>query len=104
DAGARRLLLEDHRQHLVLQQFGALTALGAGLELIGDGEHAAQLVFGEILKRQEMAGRAHAVTCSLFCSASIAASAAEILLTASSMSASVMIRGGRKRSTLSPAP
>ena len=57
DAGARRLLLEDHRQHLVREQLGALAALGAGLQFIGDGQHAAQLVFGEILEGQEMSRR-----------------------------------------------
>ena len=56
DAGAGRLALEDHRQHLVLEQLRAVALAQAGLELGGQVEHAAQRRGGEILEIEEMPG------------------------------------------------
>ena len=63
DAGARRLLVEDHRQHLVLEELRAIAFGQTRLQRAGHVEHAAQLGIGEIvdIKKMSRLGRHVAV-------------------------------------------
>src|ERR1700722_11345635 len=103
---AGRGFLEDHRQRLALERLLRLL-MCLQLRLQGDaqGEHVAQLPGRQLVEIEKMAQRlAHCPAARFNPPPESAAQARSRRTTDSSISASVTISGGRKRTTFSPAP
>src|SRR5262249_431436 len=111
DARAGRRLVEDHRQHLAGERTAGGTAVVLPARLHGAArlDDAAQL-FGRNVEQVEEGPDAacppHAAPCPLSCASDRGAGGAARWVGApgSASSASLMISGGRPRTTLSPAP
>src|SRR6185437_531418 len=105
-AGAGRGLFEDHRQRLAVERLcGLVVRLQLRLHGRAGGEHVAQLAGRKFVDVEEVARQfAHQPAARFDFAPVNAAQARSSRCTDSSISASVTIKGGRNRTTLSPAP
>lgn len=108
-AGAGRGALEDHRQRLAFERPDRLMRLLLRLHGGGRRKHALELRQRQLVDIEEMlrsfvGGLAHQLAARLVWLDEIAEQARSSRPMLSSISASVTISGGRKRTTLSPAP
>src|SRR4029077_17230254 len=110
DAGAGRGPFEDHRQCLAGEQ--ALAAVAARFDRAGGFDHAAQIGSGDLYQVEEVTDDLHPAAPSLRGGAALdgslllplsRAQARSSRATPSAISCSLMISGGSKRTTLSPA-
>src|SRR5580700_8715333 len=110
DAGAGRGPFEDHRQRLAGEQ--ALAAIAARFDRAGGFDHAAQIGGGNLYQVEEVANDLHPAPPSLRRGAALdgalllplsRAQARSSRATPSAISCSLIISGGSKRTTLSPA-
>ncbi len=101
-----RRLFEDHGQNLASQwAFAAADAIAGGLDFLAGLQNGAQFVafkFGQVQKIPDnsIGGHSAAPSNNFFSTATAACSRRS---TATEISSSVMVRGGRTRTTLSPA-
>src|SRR5262249_8495235 len=104
NARPRRGLVEDHRKRLALERLPApVMCLQPGLHVATYREHVAQLRERNLADVEEVTRSGHHPAAFIGAAAS-AAQACSRHETDWSISASLTIRGARKRTTLSPAP